>query len=455
MSSSIATAVIEFGPAFSGRLLQPSEHGYDTERQLHNAYVDKRPALIAQCRGAADIVEAIQFGQKHGLEIAVRGGGHNIGGRASCDGGLMVDLSWMRSVDVDPVARVARVQGGALWRDLNRETQLFGLATTGGVVSSTGVGGLTLGGGLGWLMPKYGMALDNLASVTVVLADGRVVKASQSEHPDLFWAVRGGGGNFGVAASLEFALHKVGPIVTGGLVAHPFAQAREVLRFYRDTAAHAPDDMMLVGAMQTAPDGVTKVAGIAAGHFGTAEAGAAAIAPIKKFGHPIVDVLGPMPYTQLNMMLDPSLPRGARNYWKAHFLPELSDAAIDVLVEGFAAAPSPMAAIVIEHFHGAVTRVPVSDTAYALRTPGFNVLVLSQWKDHADDARSMAWGKSTYGAVRAFGGPNRYMNYLDADDTGDANLKAAYGPNLGRLRELKKKYDPKNVFHLNVNIPPA
>ena len=385
----------------------------------------------------------------------MRGGGHNIGGRASCDGGLMVDLSWMRGVEVDPVARTAHVQGGALWRDVNRETQLFGLATTGGVVSSTGVGGLTLGGGLGWLMPKYGMALDNLVSVNVVLADGRVVKASQADHADLFWAVRGGGGNFGVAASFEFGLHRVGPMVTGGLVAHPFAHAKDVLRFFRDTAAHAPDDLMLVGAIQTAPDGATKVAGIAAGHFGSPESGAAAVAPIKKFGHPIMDVLGPIPYTQLNMMLDQSLPRGARNYWKSHFLPELTDGAIDALVDGYAQTPSPMAAIVIEHFHGAPTRVPLSDTAFTLRTPGFNVLVLSQWKDHGDDARAIAWGKSTYAAVKAFGGPNRYMNYLDADDSGDVALKAAYGPNLPRLRELKKKYDPTNVFHLNVNIPPA
>lgn len=450
----IPVSAAELAKSFNGRLLQPTDTEWDEARRIHNGLVDKRPALIARCLGAADIADAVKLGREHGLEIAVRGGGHNVGGRATVDAGLMIDLSLMRGVHVDRRAKRARVEGGALWRDVNRETQLFGLAVTGGAVSSTGVAGLTLGGGLGWLMPKYGMALDNVTAIDMVTADGQVVRAAADEHPDLFWAARGGGGNFGVAASFEFALHGVGPIMTGGLVAHPFDKARDVLRFYRDvTAAGLPDEMLMLGALLTGPDG-SKLVGIAASHCGALEDGARAVAPLKQFGQPIMDVLGPIPYSQLNMMLDGSFPKGARNYWKSHFLPALDDAAIDALIDQFVQVPSPMSQLLVEHFHGAPTRVPPTETAYALRSGGYNVAIVSQWMDAGDDTKGIAWARETYDALRPFMGPSRYLNYLNADDDGDAALTAAYGPNVTRLRSVKGQYDPGNVFHLNVNIKP-
>jgi len=452
--SDLPAVVTEVSSSFSGRLLLPDNPAWDVARRVHNGLVDKRPALVAQCRGAADIALAVRLARDAGLDIAVRGGGHNVGGRSTIDHGVMIDLSLMQYVYVDAARRTARAAGGTLWGQFNRETQVHGLATTGGVVSTTGVGGLTLGGGLGWLMPKHGMALDNLLAVELVLADGRVVRASADEHPDLFWAVRGGGGNFGVASSFEFQLHEVGPQVTGGLVAWPVDRAPDVLRLVRELAHDAPDDLMLVAAFITAPDAATKLVAIAAGHFGDSSAGEKAIKAIKSFGQPAMDAMGPIPYTQLNAMLDASYPSGARNYWKSHFCDDLADGAIDTIVAAFMRCPSPMGQIVIEHFHGAATRVAPTDTAYALRSSGFNVLMLSQWKDAAEDAAGSAWARDSYAALQRFVGPNRYLNYLDEDDVGDRVLAAAYGPNLRRLQSIKATYDPANVFHHNVNIAP-
>lgn len=445
----------QLAAVFSGRVIQPADASYDTARRLHNGLVDKRPALIAECRGVADVVDAVKLGRDNGLEIAVRGGGHNVAGRASVDGGLMIDLSQMRGVHVNPVTRTARAEGGTLWKIYNRETQMHGLASPGGVVGTTGVAGLTLGGGLGWLLPKYGMALDNLKSVDLVLADGKTVRASADENPDLFWAVRGGGGNFGIATSFEFALHPVGPMVMGGLAVWPVALAKDVLHLFRDLTAKATDDLMLVGALLTAPDGKTKVVGMAAGHFGSPADGEKALAPIKAFKQPIMDALGPIPFVALNGLLDGAFPPGAFNYWKSHFLNELTDDAIAAAIEVAAGCPTPMGQIVFEHFHGAAMRVPVGDTAYALRSPGFNTLVMSEWLDRAQDDACIAWGKKGYATIKPFGGSQRYVNYLNYDDAGDEALAAVYGPNLPKLRQIKKKYDPDNVFHLNVNIKPA
>ena len=445
----------QLADVLSGRVIQPSDAAYDTARRLHNGLIDKRPAVIAECRGVADVVDAVKFGRDQGLEIAVRGGGHNVAGRATVDGGLMIDLSQMRGVHVNPDARTAQAEGGTVWKIFYRETQVHGLATPGGVVGTTGVAGLTLGGGLGWLMPKYGMALDNLKSVDLVLADGKVVRASAQENSDLFWAVRGGGGNFGVATSFEFALHPVGPIVMGGLAAWPVAMAKDVLRHFRDLTAKATDDLMLLGALLTAPDGKTKVVAIAAGHVGSKTDGEKALAPIKAFKQPIMDELGPLPFVTLNSLLDGAFPPGAFNYWKSHFLNELTDDAIAAAIDVVAGCPTPMGQIAFEHFHGAATRVPVADTAYALRSSGFNTLVVSEWLDRAQDEACIAWGKKAYAAVKPFGGSQRYINYLNHDDTLDEALAAVYGPNLPRLRQIKNEYDPDNVFHLNVNIKPA
>jgi FAD/FMN-containing dehydrogenase len=310
--SSVSAAVGELGTTFAGRLLQPTDGAYDEARRVHNGLIDKRPALIAQCRGVADIVDAVQLARRLNLEVAVRGGGHNVAGRATIDSGVMIDLSLMKGIHVDPKARTARAQGGVTWNEFNRETQLHGLATTGGVVSTTGIAGLTLGGGLGWLMGKHALALDNLLSVDLVLADGRILTAGKDDNADLFWALRGGGGNFGVAASFEYRLHPVGPIVTGGLIAYPFSAAWDVLRFFRDVTASLPDEFTVFAGLIHAPDGSgMKLVGLVVCHCGPLGAGDSAAQPIKKFGAPAMDVIGPMPYSQVNAMLDAAYPRGA------------------------------------------------------------------------------------------------------------------------------------------------
>ena len=449
--SSIAESQALIAPSFIGQLVGPADRGYDEVRRVHNGLIDKFPKLVARCQGVADIADAVQLARTRGLQVSVRGGGHNVGGRATIDDGLMIDLSLMKGIHVDASARTARAEGGVLWREFNRATQLHGLATTGGVVGSTGIAGLTLGGGLGWLMPKYGLALDNLRSADIVMADGSVVRASAEENPDLFWAIRGGGGNFGIAASLEYTLHQVGPTITGGVVVHPLTRAADVLRFFRDTCATLPDEAMLVAALQTAPDGA-KVAGIVGSHCGPLEQGEAAFRSIKAFGPPVLDMIGPMPYATLNGMIDPAFPKGALNYWKAQFLTNLDDDAIRTLIEAFQACPSPMSHIIVEHFHGAASRVPVDATACTLRVAGFNVIIASQWIDPAETERGIKWARDTFAALTPYLAPTRYLNYLE-DDAFDA-AAVAYGPNLPRLRAIKAKYDPDNFFRHNVNIVP-
>ena len=451
--SPIAEAIALAAPTFSGQLLLPNDPAYDQRRMVHNGLIDKRPAAIASCCGVADIVDAVRLARTLGLEVSVRGGGHNVAGRATIDGGLMIDLSPMKGVHVDVRARTVRAQGGVLWNELNRETQLHGLATTGGVVGTTGIAGLTLGGGLGWLMPKYGLALDNLRSAELVLADGTVLRVSADENPDLFWAIRGGGGNFGIAASLEYQLHKVGPMITGGVVAHPLPRALDALRFFRDTCNSLPDEAMLVAALQTAPDGSNaKIAAIVGSHCGSIEQGQAAFRPLKTFGPPVMDMIGPMPYGTLNGMLDGAFPKGALNYWKAQFLTDLSDAAIRALIAAFEQCPSPTSHVIIEHFHGAAARVPVAATACTTRVTGFNVVIVSQWTDVRESERNIGWARETFVSLTPFLAATRYLNYLE-DDAPDA-AAVVYGPNLQRLRAIKTQYDPGNFFRHNVNIFP-
>jgi len=446
-------SVSDLAARFSGQLLQQSDPGYDDARRVHNGLIDKRPTLIARCRNVADIVDAVNLARENSLEVAVKGGGHNVAGRGTIDGGLLIDLSLMKAIHVDPATRTARAQGGVTWGEYNRETQLHGLASTGGVISTTGIGGLTLGGGLGWLMPKYGMAVDNLRSAQIVTADGRVLTASKDENADLFWGIRGGGGNFGIAASLEFTVHSVGPIVTGGLVAHPFPAAGEVLRFYRDATAAAPDELMLVAGLIHTPDGANKIAGIVGCHCGPLADGEAAARPLKAFGPPIMDALGPMPYSAINQMLDAAYPKGALNYWKSNFLATLSDEAIDTMIDCYARVPSPMTGVLLEHFHGAATRVGIGDTAFPHRGVGYNLVITSEWLDPAETERNIEWTRETYTAMQPFMAAGRYVNYLEADEAGDP-AAAAYGPNYARLRELKAKYDPANLFRANLNIKP-
>ena len=451
--TSIAEGIGIYAPSFTGQLLRPTDTGYDDRRKVHNGLIDKRPAAIASCQGVADVVDAVRLARTLGLEVSVRGGGHNVAGRATIDHGLMIDLSLMKGIHVDVAARSVRAQGGVLWRELNRETQVHGLATTGGVVGSTGIAGLTLGGGLGWLMPKYGLALDNLRAADLVLADGTATRVSADENPDLWWAIRGGGGNFGIATSLEYTLHPVGPMITGGVVAHPLARAHDVLRFFRDTCASLPDETMLVAVLQTAPDGSNaRIAGIAGGHCGSLESGEAALRPLKAFGPPVMDLMGPLSYTALNGMIDPAFPKGALSYWKAQFLTDLTDDAIRTLIAGFQECPSPMSHIIIEHFHGAASRVPVSATACTMRVTGFNVVIASQWMESGDTTRQIAWARETFASLTPQLAPMRYVNYLEDDARDPAGV--AYGPNLPRLRSIKAKYDPENFFRHNVNILP-
>ena len=439
---------------FSGDMLVAADAAYESCRRVHNGLIDRRPAIIARCRGVGDVQAAVRLARAHQLEIAVRGGGHNVAGNAVCDGGLMIDLAGMRGVHVDPAARRARAQGGATWADYNRETQLFGLASTGGVVSTTGVAGLTLGGGLGHLMGKHGMAVDCLRGATMVTASGDVVRAGADEHPDLFWAIRGGGGNFGVAAWLDFEVAPVGPVVTGGLVAHPFAAARDVLRFYRDLTANLPDELIAFGGLLHGPDG-TRLAAIAVCHCGDLESGRAATDPVKRFGSPAMDAIGPMPYSVVNTLFDPGFPRGALNYWKSNFLAALTDQAIDGIIAQFESCPSPMSALLLEHFHGAATRVAPTATAFPHRSVGYNCLIISEWMDPAATDVNVKWARDTYTAMSPHFASGRYANYLNADEVGQADaVSAAFGPNAARLREVKRKYDPDNVFHLNQNVRP-
>ncbi len=340
--SSIAEAIDRAAHSFAGQLVCPTDAGYDRWRRVHNGLIDKHPAAIARCHGVADVVDAVVLARTLDMRVAVRGGGHNVAGHATVDDGLLIDLSQMKGIHVDWRALRARAQGGVLWKELNRETQVHGLATTGGVVGSTGIAGLTLGGGIGWLMPKYGLALDNLRAADLVMADGQVLHASVDENADLFWAIRGGGGNFGIATSLEYRLHPVGPVITGGVVAHPLPRAMDVLKFFRDMCADLTDEMMLVAGLQTAPDGSNaKLVAVVAAHSGSLAEGEAAVRPLKAFGPPMMDALGPIPYCTLNTMLDPAFPEGAFNYWKAQFLTDLSDDAIRTLVRAFEACASP------------------------------------------------------------------------------------------------------------------
>jgi FAD/FMN-containing dehydrogenase len=443
-------------PSFTGYVLTATNEpgdDYDCARKVHNGLIDKRPACIFRCRTADEVVRAIEFARKHDLEISVRGGGHNVGGRAVTQGGVMIDLSLMNAVTVDPQARTATAGAGATWADFNNATLQHGLATTGGVISSTGVAGLTLGGGLGWLMAQHGMTVDNLISAEVVTADKRVLTASESENPDLFWAIRGGGGNFGVVTSFTFRLHPVRDGV-GGLVVHPLDNAPAMLRFFRETTARAPDELTVFGGLLHAADGSgAKVAAMVAYHPDPVE-GMKAVAPIKAFGPPVMDALGPMPYGQLNVMLDGGFPKGALNYWKSSFLESLPDDALDTMVAEFRKCPAPLGAMLLEHFHGAVTRIPVDATAYPHRRTGFNLLIAAQWLDPSQTDACIAWARNTYDAMGPFMAEGKYVNYLGDDAAGDA-VSQAYGPNHDRLRRVKAKYDPANVFRLNQNIRPA
>ncbi len=454
MSTTLDNELVrELAGRVSGPVLSPHQAGYDEARAVHNGLVDRRPALIVGARTTGDVVAALAFARRAGLEVSVRGGGHNVAGRAVTDGGVMISLADMKDIAVDPARATVAAQGGVTWSELNAAAGAHGLAVTGGVVSTTGIAGLTLGGGLGWLMAKHGLAADNLLSVELVTAAGEVLDVDAVSHPDLFWALRGGGGNFGVATSFTYRLHQVG-MVTGGLIAHPIEAAPDLLRFYRDAVADVSDDLTVFAGLVHAPDGSgAKLAALVVFHAGDPDAAERELAPFTAFGSPLMVQVGSMPYPVMNTLLDAGFPDGALNYWLSSFTRGLPDALIDTAVDRFAAAPSPMTSILFEHFHGAVTRVGPTETAVPHREPGWNVLVPSVWSDPVDTDANIRWTRETYAGLQPQLAARRWLNYL-GDDQGDDAIRAAYGPNYERLREIKRRYDPDNVFHLNHNIAP-
>jgi FAD binding domain/Berberine and berberine like len=441
--------------SFSGEILAPGDPGYDEARRIHNGLIDKRPAVIARCLSTADVVDAVNVGRDQGLEISVRGGGHNVAGKAVTDGGLMIDLSLMKGIHVDPVRQTVRAQPGVLVGELDRATAAFGLATPMGVVSSTGIAGLTLGGGLAWLMGRYGLAVDNLLSAEVVLASGEIVTAGEDADVELFWALRGGGGNFGVVTSFEYRAHPVTSVL-GGPVLHPLEAAPQLLSFYREFAAGLPDELATQAAFLHAPDGSgTKLCGVAVCHCGDdPQAAETQARPLREFGAPIADMVARVPYPAINTGMDWLFPKGTFDYWTSAFFEELSDAAIAAMVAAFERAPSDLCALVLEDFHGAVTRVDPTSTAYPHRQPGFNLLVISSWREASETEAGIAWARDTFAALGSYTAQRAYTNYLAADDH-ETRVRQAYGPNYERLAALKRRYDPANLFHLNQNIPPG
>jgi FAD/FMN-containing dehydrogenase len=454
MSIALDPALVsELAARVSGPVLGPDDSGYDAARSIHNGLIDRRPAVIVRCRAAGDVVAALDLARRIGLEVSVRGGGHNVAGRAVTDGGVMIDLAEMKRIEVDPVAATATAGGGVTWGELNDAAAEYGLAVTGGAISTTGIAGYTLGGGLGWLMSKHGLASDNLLGVELVTADGEVLDVNANSHRDLFWALRGGGGNFGVATSFTYQLHPVQMIV-GGLIAHPIDAAPELLRFYRDAVATCSDDLTVWAGLVHAPDGSgLKLAALVVFHTGDLEVAERELEPFKTWGSPLMVEVGPMPYPVMNTILDDGYPAGSLNYWLSSFIRGLTDELIDTAVERFACVPSPMMAMLFEHFHGAVTRIGVTDTAVPHRDQGWNFLIPSVWMDPAETSANIDWTRDTFAAMRPYFGAGRWMNYL-GDDQADDAIRAAYGPNYDRLVEVKRHYDPENVFHLNHNIVP-
>lgn len=447
-------AVSTFEGEFRGQLLRSGEEGYEQARQVWNGNIDRKPALIARCTGVADVIAAVNFARANDVLLAVRGGGHNAAGHATCEGGIVIDLSPMKGIRVDPAGRTVEAQAGVIWSELDRETQVFGLATTGGTVSNTGIAGLTLGGGLGWLMGKHELSIDNLLSVDVVTADGVFRRASATENADLFWGLRGGGGNFGVATAFEYRLHPVGPIVLGGMVLHPLEAARSVLEFYRDFSSTLPDEAEVYAALLTTPDGAPVVA-LLLGYNGPLDEGEKVLGPARSFGKPLADLVQPMPYAARNAMLDqPNAVTGIQRYWKSGYTASLSHELIDVAVEAAQQFISPLTAIFLFHLHGAACRVPAGDTAFGLRAQQWDINVISQWTNADDSDRQIDWTRKVWERVEPLILDSGYVNHIAGDDKPE-KVRASYGENYERLVNLKKRYDPTNMFRLNPNISPA
>jgi FAD/FMN-containing dehydrogenase len=446
-----------------GAVLRPSDQGYDDGRAIWNGLIDRRPALIVQCTGAADVVDAVNFAREQGLLLSVKGGGHNVAGNAVNDGGLVVDLSQMRGVHVDQPTQTVRAQGGALWGDCDRETQLFGLAVPGGVVSTTGIAGLTLHGGVGHLRRKHGLSIDNLLSVDIVTADGQLRRASATENEELFWAVRGAGSNFGVVTSFEFQAHPVGPMVAVGAIFYPIEDARAVLPDWRDYMASAPEELSSLAFFWNVPAHEPfppehhgkPVLIVAAVYSGSVEDGEPVVQPLRELAQPLIDLSGPWPWLGLQSGFDALFPKGQFRYWKSRALAELPEDAIDELADWAARRPTPLTDITIWHHGGAMSRVGETETAYAGRDAPFLVTGEASWTDPAQSDEAIAWGREFWAAMERHSTGGVYLNFPGLGEEKEALVRAGYGVNYDRLATLKAKYDPANLFRMNLNITPA
>jgi FAD/FMN-containing dehydrogenase len=458
------SAIDEFATSIRGDVLRPSDPRY-ADRPIYNAMHQRRPALIVRCTGTADVVDAIRFARQHNLLVAVRGGGHSVAGHSSCDNGVVIDLTRMRGVEVDPESRIARVQGGAVWGDLDRETQAFGLIVPGGVVSETGVAGLTLGGGEGWVRRKYGLTIDSLLSARVVCADGSVRTASAESDADLFWALRGGGGNFGVVTSFEFRAHPLGPIVAFAGVFYRASDAAQILPRWREYCLASPDEVTSVAvaitmpAAPTLPPPIHNQACLVIGgvYAGSPEQGMRVMQPLRELGTPLADISQPMPFHHVQTAFDPLFPMGKiQSYWKAQNLASLPDGAIEVIAARANQRPSPLTLVVVFQMGGAINRVGATDTAYAERSAPWMSSVDGNWENRADNAKNIAWVRESFSQIAPYSTGTTYTNFTgQADESADALASKAYGTNMARLRTLKAKYDPDNFFRINANITPA
>jgi FAD/FMN-containing dehydrogenase len=437
---------------FRGELLTPESSQYEDSRKIWNAMIDRKPAVIARCTGPADVCAAVRFASNQDIYPAIRAGGHNVAGLAMIDDGLVIDLTRMKGIFVDPATRTATAQMGLTWGEFDRETQLYGLATTGGLISATGIAGLTLGGGVGWLMSRCGLVCDNTLSYDIVLATGELIRANASEHADLFWALKGGGGNFGVVTSTTYKMYPISTVISGMLL-HPLAHARKVLEFYRDfVTAGLPDELTVYAAAICTPDGHPVIAFIPCWCGDDLAEGERVLGPLRKFGSPIADMICAMPYTAMQQMIDPAAPFGVRSYWKSGFLRELPDAAIDTFVRFAETRTSPRSFVVLEHAHGAVSRVKPDATAFPTRSDGFDLVLLSLWGDAAEDARNIEWTRSFHVAMQPWAAGSVYVNGMDQDEV--ARVPEAYTLNYARLSSIKATYDPSNRFRRNHNIQP-
>ena len=457
------SALREFKSGLHGALIRPGEGEYETARKVWNGMIDKKPALIVQPVDDEEVVRAVNFGREHGLLLAVRGGGHNVAGFGTCDGGLVIDLSRMKGITVELKGQTARAQGGLTWGEFDKATQVHGLATTGGLVSTTGVAGFTLGGGIGWLMRKYGLAADNLLSAEVVTAQGQRLKASPQENADLYWGLRGGGGNFGVVTSFEYQLYPLGPSVLGGALFYPLEQAQELLSIYRRWSQTLPEELTSMVAFLTAPPEPfvpqalvgSKMIAIALCYAGEVEQGQAWVKPLRLALSPAIDLVGPIPYTALQGMFDASAPRGIRSYWKSEYLADIPDDFVQVVVEYFGKTPSPFTAVHLQHLGGAIQRKSADETAFTHREAKYVMNIIGEWPEASRDIENTAWVRGLWQAVQPFASGAVYLNFMDNNE-GEARIRAAYGEaKFARLAQLKKKYDPGNLFRLNQNIPPS